>query len=137
MFAPPIKAPKAKTASSAIPAHAPKPPQHMPLRPGASLSNQVMLQPEARKAESLTESTSAGRQTLGTDRTPKASTEIVPYVSWDFSKIPVFAPDPQDRHETARPLIQPKLAIGPVNDPLEHEADRIADLQNALGPRIS
>jgi hypothetical protein len=36
--------------------------------------------------------------------------------SWDFSKLPVFPPD------------QAELAVGRVNDPLEHEADRVADL---------
>jgi hypothetical protein len=56
-------------------------------------------------------------------------------VSWDFSKIPVFATDranrPQGRSSLSPQLlpsiIQPKLAIGDVNDPLEHEADRVAD----------
>jgi Domain of unknown function (DUF4157) len=43
-------------------------------------------------------------------------------LSWDFSKIPVFAPRPT-RHQTPHP---PKLVIGEVDDPLEHEADQIA-----------
>jgi Domain of unknown function (DUF4157) len=55
--------------------------------------------------------------------------------SRDFSKIPVFAPDranrPQARLSPNLPplpsVIQPKLAMGDVNDPLEHEADRVAD----------
>ena len=58
-----------------------------------------------------------------------------PSSSWDFSKIPVFASDRVDRAQarsphTALPLlgsIQPKLAMGQANDPLEHEADRVAD----------
>jgi hypothetical protein len=56
-------------------------------------------------------------------------------LSWDFSKTPVF---PGDRTTPAqmrprlntppRPgVLQPKLAIGEINDPLEHEADRVAD----------
>jgi Domain of unknown function (DUF4157) len=45
------------------------------------------------------------------------------HLSWDFSRIPLFPPD-----RTNRPLpIQPKLAIGRVNDPLENEADQFAD----------
>jgi hypothetical protein len=65
--------------------------------------------------------------------------------SWDFSKIPLFPPDrvPPDRVPPGRagrpqslsplastPLpgaIQAKLVVGPVNDPLEHEADRVAN----------
>jgi hypothetical protein len=55
--------------------------------------------------------------------------------SWDFSKVPLFPPDratpPQVRSWFSAPplpgVIQPKLAIGRVDDPLEHEADRVAD----------
>jgi Domain of unknown function (DUF4157) len=51
------------------------------------------------------------------------------------SKVPVVAPDRTDRPDarsllTAPPLpgaIQAKLEIGEVDDPLEHEADRVAD----------
>ncbi len=45
--------------------------------------------------------------------------------SWDFSKISIFPPSQQPSSAPLRP--QPKLAIGAVNDPLEHEADRVAD----------
>jgi hypothetical protein len=56
-------------------------------------------------------------------------------VSWDFSKIPVFPPNRVSRPQPSSPLaasplpgaIQAKLVVGEVNDPLEHEADRIAD----------
>jgi len=55
--------------------------------------------------------------------------------SWDFSKIPVFPPDRVDRPQppsllAATPLpgaIQAKLVVGQANDPLEHEAERVAD----------
>lgn len=58
-----------------------------------------------------------------------------PGVRCDFSKISIFAPDRADRPEAgSRPaapslpgVIQPKLSVGPVNDPFEHEADRVAD----------
>lgn len=58
-----------------------------------------------------------------------------PVASCDFSKIPVFPPDrPNGRQPaflgTAPPLpnvIQPRLIVGAVDDPLEHEADRVAD----------
>src|SRR5215831_16894057 len=54
--------------------------------------------------------------------------------SWDFSNIPIFSPGRERLHTT--PLfptpclpgpIQAKLKVGAVDDPLEHEADRIAD----------
>jgi Domain of unknown function (DUF4157) len=56
-------------------------------------------------------------------------------VSWDFSKIPIFPPARADRLEAQSSLstphlpgiVQPKLVVGEVNDPLEHEADRVAD----------
>ena len=53
MFAPPIKAPKAKTALPSIPTRAPQPPQHKFGSPAAGLSNQATLTYEARSAESL------------------------------------------------------------------------------------
>jgi hypothetical protein len=98
MFAPPIKAPKAKTASPAPPAHRSK-----PLQPPAA------CQPQA------------------ADPKREASPEGVRSASWDFSKIPLFAPNRPSRSEPPTPLLQRKLASGQVNDPLEHEADRVAE----------
>jgi outer membrane protein OmpA-like peptidoglycan-associated protein len=70
-----------------------------------------------------------------------------PGVSWDFSGIPIFPPDRADRSSqpssplAATPLpgaIQAKLIIGQVNDPLEHEADRVADqVMRMPDPNIS
>lgn len=51
------------------------------------------LQSEAQRAESLTGSTSADHQTQETDRGRVASSEVAPKLSWDFSKVPVFAPE--------------------------------------------
>jgi hypothetical protein len=52
-------------------------------------------------------------------------------LSWDFSKTPIYPPDRPDGRQTGLPpatsVIQTKLEVGAVNDPLEHEADRIAD----------
>ena len=53
--------------------------------------------------------------------------------SWDFSKIPVFPPGHAERSQPPplaplpRLSIQAKLAVGSTDDPLEHEADRVAD----------
>jgi hypothetical protein len=51
-------------------------------------------------------------------------------IAWDFGKIPLFPPDQASRSQASYPLpgiIQRKLVVGAVNDPLEHEADRVAD----------
>jgi len=45
--------------------------------------------------------------------------------SFDFGKISIFSA--RRRPSSASHRLQPKLAIGAVNDPLEQEADRIAD----------
>jgi hypothetical protein len=63
--------------------------------------------------------------------TPEASRRA----SWDFGKFPVFPPSPGIRSQQSSPLaakptpaaIQAKLKFGQANDPLEHEADRLAD----------
>jgi hypothetical protein len=48
--------------------------------------------------------------------------------SWDFSKIPLFPPNWASRGSYPQPsIIQQKLVFGQPNDPLEHEADRVAD----------
>src|SRR5262245_51393495 len=41
--------------------------------------------------------------------------------SWDFAEVPLFAP------ESSSAILQAKLAVGPVDDPLEREADRVAE----------
>jgi Domain of unknown function (DUF4157) len=49
----------------------------------------------------------------------------VPGPFWDFSRIPIFPPSQQLSSGPLR--LQPKLAVVAVNDPLEHEADRVAE----------
>jgi hypothetical protein len=46
-------------------------------------------------------------------------------VSWDFGKIGVLSPGPAGRARQA--VMQTKLTVGSVNDPLEREADTVAD----------
>jgi len=61
--------------------------------------------------------------------------KVGPGVSWDFSRIPIFPPDGAPSTQSrplfnllpVRGVLQPKLAIGEVNDPLEREADRVAE----------
>ncbi|MBL0011651.1 MAG: DUF4157 domain-containing protein [Nitrosomonas sp.] len=53
----------------------------------------------------------------------------------DFSRIPVFSTDRTSRPQPSSPLateplpaaMQAKLVVGQANDPLEHEADRVAE----------
>jgi len=49
--------------------------------------------------------------------------------AWDFGSISIFPAERADRPRLSSPLTgtQKKLVVGRVDDPLEHEADRIAD----------
>jgi len=66
-------------------------------------------------------------------------------ISWNFSEIPLFPPEQASRTQPSfspivRPIhggIQAKLVIGEVNDPLEHEADRVADQVMRMGENAS
>src|SRR5215211_2130913 len=60
-------------------------------------------------------------------RAPKPPHLVPRWLGGSLSSIPSFAPERPSRPEAPSPFWQPKLAIGQVNDPLEHEADRIAD----------
>jgi hypothetical protein len=68
-----------------------------------------------------------GAQTTGSATGQEAA------LSWDFSKIPVHPQGSAGRRQTprffaaARLPIQAKLKVGAIDDPLEHEADRVAD----------
>ncbi len=67
-------------------------------------------------------------------------------LSWDFSRVPVFPTDRPNRFQAPSPFaapplpdaIHPKLVVGHVNDPLEHEADRVADqVMRMVDPDVS
>jgi hypothetical protein len=63
-------------------------------------------------------------------------------LSWDFSKIPVFPPEPPSRPQRSvlPGAVQAKLMVGQVDDPLEREADSLADAimrMPAPGPAVS
>jgi len=56
--------------------------------------------------------------------------------SWDFSKITIFPPSQQA--SIAQLRLQAKLTIGSINDPLEQEADRVADqVMRMLAPEVA
>jgi hypothetical protein len=52
-------------------------------------------------------------------------------ILWNFGKIPIFPPERTNQPQAASPFlpdtIHPKLIIGQVDDPLEHDADSIAE----------
>jgi hypothetical protein len=66
-----------------------------------------------------------------TDREDATSRAAPRRVAWDFSKVPIFPPNRLSGFQTPSspsvPIMQAKAAVGAVNDPLEHEADRVAD----------
>ncbi len=67
----------------------------------------------------------------GSERTHGLNAANLPGLSWDVSAIPLFPPGkgPQT-NALARPiggLLQQKLTVGRADDPLEREADQIAD----------
>jgi hypothetical protein len=133
MFAPPVAKPKAlqpqrSTVVAQRPSQSAVSQTHWLQQ---SIGNQAMLRLLAQRA-------TATRNVPGThekenDAARMAAQAAAP--SWDFSKIPIFSPGRAERFQTPPHLpaprlpspIQAKLKIGAVDDPLEHEADRVAD----------
>lgn len=100
-----------------------------------SIGNQAMLRPLAQRAKSLTGNEPDGHNEQEAEPASLTARRAEPGFSWDFTKIPLFPPDRATSGRvrpslSAPPLpgvLQPKLAVGDVNDPLEHEADRVTD----------
>jgi hypothetical protein len=92
-----------------------------------TIGNQVTLPLMAQQTSGLTENESYGDHERDARDVPRG-------VSWYFSKMPLFPPDRVNRAQSSFPpaalpspsIIQPKLAVGEINDPLEHKADRVA-----------
>ena len=62
----------------------------------------------------------------------QATREAARNCCFNLSKIPIFPPGRTDQPQSTlgashASVVQPKLVVGPVNDPLEREADRVAD----------
>lgn len=93
------------------------------------ISNQTTVPPFLQPARNLT-----GNVPHDHSEQAEARAREAPVASWDFSRIPIFAPDRTNQSQAQSPLTSPpaqdaihrKLAVGRVSDPLEHEADRIA-----------
>jgi hypothetical protein len=70
------------------------------------------------------------------DRMLLPNREAAPAVSWDFGQIPIFSSDRTNQSSTLTAssptrAIHPKLTVEQASDPLQHEANRIAE-----APRI-
>lgn len=65
----------------------------------------------------------------GRQREPGAilSARKAPDLLWDFSKLPISAPDRTNRAQARSPFITPRSAVRPVEDALEPEADSVAE----------
>ena len=132
MFAPPIAKPKTKSVEpQRATVAAQRPSQSAVNQPQIlqrSIGNQAIPGLLARRANLTGNELGAH----GNEEVRVTGREAVP--SWDFSNIPLFSSGRERLHIT--PLfpapclsgpIQAKLKVGAVDDPLEHEADRVAD----------
>jgi HEAT repeat protein len=132
MFAPKIAKPHTKTATHSISLERPRStlasqrhsPAEQMLLLQDTIGNQATLRLLSQLARNRTENEPHGHNEQKADPASAAR----PGASWDLSKIPLF---PCDR-------VPQKLAVGQLSDPLEHEADRIADhVMRTKGPALS
>jgi hypothetical protein len=100
-----------------------------------------VAKPQMKAAVSSTGNLAHQRSTSGV----RQAVREPPGAAWNFSRIAVFSPGwtgqsyaPSQAALSLPVVIQPKLAVGPVDDPLEHEADRVADqvMRMPLQPRF-
>ena len=95
------------------------------------------------KAQTKAGASSTSRDKHGAGVAGRAARETAPNASGYFSKIPIFlsAPANQPRGGAApdppRLPVQAKLVVGPVDDPLEHEADRVANQVMTMPAQIT
>src|SRR5215469_3772324 len=100
-----------------------------------TIGNQATLPLMARQTSSLTENEFYGDHERELNPEGMIARDAPRGGSWDISKILLFPPDRVNRPQTSFPpaalpspsTIQPKLAVGEINDPLEHAADHVAD----------
>jgi hypothetical protein len=142
MFAPKVAKPQTKAAASSTNKLAPhrstlavRPPGNGTVEQArflqSTIGNQATLRLLVQPSFSLTKGEVDRHHEQEGTPAKMVARGATPGVSWDFSKIPIFSPD---RHQAGSPLtaqslpgiLQPRLLIGEVNDPLEHEAERVA-----------
>lgn len=100
-----------------------------------SIGNRATLALLAQRATNLPGNEPRGHNEQEADPANPTTRSAMPGVSYDFSKVPLFPPDrgngSYESSSVAEPpmpgIIQAKLEIGRVDDPLEHEADHVAD----------
>ena len=132
MFAPPVAKPTTKpaelqraTVSAQRLGHSAVEQMRMLQR---SIGNQAILRILAQRA-GVNRSEPGAHENEG-NAARAAAQQAAP--SWDFAKIPVFSSGGAERFRppplfpVARLPIQAKLEVGAVDDPLEHEANRVA-----------
>ena len=131
MFAPRIAKPRAKSTASSTNRLTRQPLTLVAHRPLAQWTSKLI-------GNDLT-----GYNSRRADTASVAAREATPDISWDFSKIPVFPPDLASRHRLLSSLaavpspgaVQGKPEVEHATDPLEHEADKVADLvADAVAP---
>jgi hypothetical protein len=101
-----------------------------------------LAKPLARESTSLRRSMPLGRR-LGRDPASLTARATTPDVAWDFRNVQLFSTDREERSQPSSLVaatslpgpIQAKLIVGQNDDPLEHEADRVADQVMRLPPR--
>jgi hypothetical protein len=130
MFAPPIAKLRAKTAARSTNKLAPHRSTLVAQFRGSAGDSAPVLQRGLDQRRSQPERSKPGINAHEQEARGLGDPEHIPLreaagPSWDFSKISIFPPDQQPSSAPVR--LQPKLAIGAINDPLEHEADRVAD----------
>jgi Domain of unknown function (DUF4157) len=135
VFAPKVTKPQAKATAESTNRLSNRPVKQA-LMLQSTVGNQAMLRLLAQRGFSpLREKVGDDHEQEGGTRESTTTREAPRGVAWDFSNIPVFSPDRASRPQPSSPFaatplpgaIQAKLAVGQVNDPLEHEADRVAD----------
>jgi hypothetical protein len=99
-----------------------------PLIAGGKAPTTAPRQPDLRAQERNSYEQSAGQHTI-------RSTAGMTAIAWNFATVPIFPPECAGRYQPPLPLaaprplraIQAKLKVGAVDDPLEREADCVAD----------
>ena len=102
--------------------------------PPRSIGNQAALRRQSQGTAGSERSQPSGLFINETERTHASGGAAAPKLAWDFGKMAVFASDEarssQAKLLTTTPalpgILQAKLEIGAVDDPLEREADEVA-----------
>jgi hypothetical protein len=157
MFAPKMAKTQSKAAASStnslahdrstLVAHRPG---HSPAGPALflerTIGNQALLRLTAQRDFSPTREKVGGHHDEEAEPGNLTAPGAARGISWDFSKVSLFPPERASRVQPSFPhavtplcgAIRAKLVVGQANDPLEQEADRVADqVTRMAGPDLS